>query len=168
MSNTIYRWWRHRIEGGRSAGYLVLQKPLTAISKRMAATRSRDNPREVAVRSALHRIGLRYRIHRRLVPRSNRTVDIAFVRAKVAVFLDGCFWHGCPLHGTSPKTNSEWWREKIAANRARDSDTDSRLKQQGWSVVRIWEHVPIEDAVALIVDTLNAKNGEPSAAPRGY
>ena len=137
-----------------------MQKPLAVTSKRMAATRSRDNPREIAVRSALHQMGLRYRIHRRLIPRSSRTADIVFVRAKVAVFLDGCFWHGCPLHGTSPKTNTEWWREKIAANQARDSDTVRKLEENGWSVVRIWEHVPVEDAVALIANTLNAKRGE--------
>lgn len=126
----------------------------------MAATRSRDNPRELAVRSALHQMGLRYRIHRRLIPRSSRTADIVFVRARVAVFLDGCFWHGCPLHGTSPKTNAEWWREKIAANQARDSDTVKKLEEKGWSVVRIWEHVSVEDAVALITNTLKAKMGK--------
>lgn len=69
-----------------------------------------------------------------------RTIDIAFTRAKIAVFVDGCFWHGCPLHGVAPKNNAEWWLRKIAANRARDEDTSRNLEAQGWTVLRFWEH----------------------------
>ncbi len=112
----------------------------------MAATTGRDNPRERALRSALHCRGLRFRLHRRLLTNSRRTVDIVFPRARLAVFLDGCFWHGCPSHGTWPKNNAEWWREKIETNVARDRDTDRRLEALGWTVMRIWEHEPIEDA----------------------
>src|SRR4051794_20410372 len=104
-----------------------MQSPTASASKRMAATHAKDNPRELAVRSALHRMGLRYRVHRRLIPGSTRTVDIVFAGCKLAVFLDGCFWHGCPLHGTTPKTNTEWWREKITANKERDRATDRIL-----------------------------------------
>jgi len=127
-----------------------MHKPTVATSKRMVATRGRDNPRELVIRSALHRLGLRFRIHRRLIDGSTRTADIAFARAKVVVFLDGCFWHGCPKHGTFPKTNSEWWRQKILANLARDRDTDATLEMQGWKVIRIWEHVPVDAAVKAI------------------
>jgi DNA mismatch endonuclease (patch repair protein) len=73
-----------------------------------------------------------------------------FPRLKVAVFVDGCFWHGCPVHGTWPKANSDWWRAKIEANRLRDSDTDRRLSEMGWRVVRIWEHEDPEQAALRI------------------
>jgi DNA (cytosine-5)-methyltransferase 1 len=89
------------------------------ISKRMAATRGRDNAREVALRSALHRRGFRFRVHLKLLKGLQRTADIAFPSLKIAIFLDGCFWHGCPIHGTWPKNNAEWWREKILTNRKR-------------------------------------------------
>lgn len=117
-----------------------------ATTKRMAATPGRDNPHERALRSALHRRGLRFRLHRRILTNSRRTVDIVFPRARVAVFLDGCFWHGCPSHGTWPKNNADWWRAKIEANIARDRDTDRRLEELGWSVIRVWEHEPIDVA----------------------
>jgi len=125
-----------------------------ATTKRMSATPGRDNPRELALRSALHRRGLRFRLHRRLLTNSRRTVDIVFPRARVAVFLDGCFWHGCPTHGTWPKNNAEWWREKIEATIARDRDTDRRLSELGWAVVRIWEHEPIHDAADRLAHLL--------------
>ncbi|TGS92698.1 DNA mismatch endonuclease Vsr [Mesorhizobium sp. M2D.F.Ca.ET.171.01.1.1] len=122
----------------------------TATTKRMAATPGRDNPRERRLRSTLHQRGLRFRLHRRLLSNSRRTVDIVFPRAHIAVFLDGCFWHGCPSHGTWPKNNAEWWREKIEANIARDRDTDRRLLEQGWTVLRVWEHEPVEVAADRI------------------
>jgi DNA mismatch endonuclease (patch repair protein) len=113
---------------------------------RMAATPGHDNPHERALRSALHRRGLRFRLHRRLLTNSRRTVDIVFPQARIAVFIDGCFWHGCPSHGTWPKNNAAWWREKIEGNIARDRDTDRRLHELGWTVVRVWEHEPIDVA----------------------
>ncbi|MDJ1638562.1 very short patch repair endonuclease [Rhizobium rhizogenes] len=129
-------------------------KPVDAVapatSKRMAATAGRNNQRERALRSELHRRGLRFRLHQRLLTNSRRTVDIVFSRSRVAVLLDGCFWHGCPTHGTWPKNNAAWWREKIEANIARDRDTDRRLTDAGWHVLRIWEHEPIEVAADLI------------------
>lgn len=123
-----------------------------AVSRRMAATRSRDNPGERALRSELHRRGIRFRVHYRVLEGTRRTVDIAFPRAKVAVFRDGCFWHGCPIHGTQPRNNAAWWRAKIDGNRARDRDTDERLRKLGWRVVRVWEHdARAADKIALIV-----------------
>ncbi|MCY1241111.1 DNA mismatch endonuclease Vsr [compost metagenome] len=126
-----------------------------ATSRRMARTRGFDNPRERAIRSQLHRMGLRFRIHFRAVPGTTRTIDIAFTRLRLAVFCDGCFWHGCPQHATQSKTNAEWWQHKITANISRDRDTDARLCASGWSVLRIWEHEPGDRAVAAIVDRLD-------------
>jgi DNA mismatch endonuclease (patch repair protein) len=79
-----------------------------------------------------------------------RTVDIVFPTIKIAIFLDGCFWHGCPQHATSPKANAEWWRAKLDKNTARDSETTSHLTQEGWTVLRFWEHVPAEEVAARV------------------
>lgn len=121
----------------------------SAVSFRMSRTPGKDNPRERALRSALHRRGLRFRIHY-AIPGTKRSIDIAFTRWRLAVFCDGCFWHGCPIHATTPKANQKWWKDKIATNNARDLDTDSRLTSCGWTVLRIWEHVSVDDAVSLI------------------
>jgi DNA mismatch endonuclease (patch repair protein) len=107
---------------------------------RMERQARRNTAPEVALRSNLHRRGLRFRIHVRPSPASRREADIVFSSAKVAVFVDGCFWHGCPDHVTWPKKNAEWWRAKIEANQARDRDTDSKLCAQGWLSIRVWEH----------------------------
>lgn len=130
----------------------------TAVSRRMSRTRGKDNPRERELRSALHRQGLRFRIHYAAIPGTRRSIDIAFTRSRLAVFCDGCFWHGCPIHATTPKANREWWIDKIATNKARDLDTDTRLANSGWAVLRIWEHMPIDDAVALILSHLQQIN----------
>lgn len=106
----------------------------------MQATAQRDTPAELALRSELHRQGLRFRVDRRVLSGSRRRADIVFPRQRVAVFVDGCFWHGCPEHGTWPKENAEWWRSKIESNRRRDADTDARLAAEGWLSIRVWEH----------------------------
>lgn len=111
-----------------------------AISRRMSRLARRDNAAEVAVRRLLFADGLRYRVALPVPGRPRRSIDIAFPRAKVAVFVDGCYWHGCPEHGTQPTSNAEWWRTKLAANRARDIDTTQHLEAIGWTVLRIWEH----------------------------
>lgn len=126
-------------------------------TRRMSATRGRDNPGELAVRSALHRQGFRFRIHLKILKGLQRTADIAFPSFKIAIFLDGCFWHGCPIHGTWPKNNAKWWRDKILANRKRDHDTDRKLKANGWSVVRIWEHEDTDVVVKRLVHLLKAR-----------
>jgi len=95
-------------------------------------------------------MGLRYRIHRRPLPRLRREADIVFARARVAVFVDGCFWHGCPDHGTSPKVNGDWWAEKLQANQARDLDTTAQLIAAGWAAVRVWEHEDPVDAAQRV------------------
>ena len=121
------------------------RRPSSAnVSRRMARTGRRDTKPELELRRALFARGLRYRVD---APDRSRqyagAADIVFAAAKVAVFVDGCFWHGCPDHATWPKANEEFWREKIETNRLRDRDTDRRLAEAGWSVVRVWEH---EDA----------------------
>jgi DNA mismatch endonuclease (patch repair protein) len=111
------------------------------VRKRMRATPQKNTPLELTLRSALHHLGLRFRVHRCLIPGLRRTVDIVFARARIAVFVDGCFWHGCADHGSLPKkTHRRWWSNKILTNRQRDSDTDLRLEELGWEVLRIWEH----------------------------
>lgn len=122
----------------------------------MQATPQRDTLIERMLRTALRGLGLRYRIHRHIIPGLRRTGDVVFGRARVVVFVDGCFWHGCPIHGTLPKvTNRHWWVEKIAQNRRRDRDTDRRLSDLGWQVVRVWEHdapVPAARRIARLVE----------------
>lgn len=113
----------------------------------MRGQRTRDTPVELALRSELHRRGVRFRLHRRLLAESRREVDIVIPKCRVAILVDGCFWHGCPLHGTVPKNNAKFWQDKLAANRRRDRDTVTRLAEAGWAVVRVWEHeVPAEAA----------------------
>jgi len=118
----------------------------TAAAARMRNQTQRNTVPEVALRSELHRRGLRYRIHFSIFdPR--RRHDVVFIRAKVVVDIRGCFWHSCPTHGSLPKANAEWWAEKLRVNRVRDEDTISRLKQMGWSSVVVWEHEdPLEAA----------------------
>lgn len=136
------------------------QQPIApATSKRMSRTAQRDNPRERALRAELHRRGLRFRLHR-MIEGSRRTIDIAFTGPKVAVFVDGCFWHGCPEHGTWPKNNADWWRAKIEANIERDRDTDHRLAEAGWSVVRVWEHEDIGKAADRVEQEIHSGQGQ--------
>lgn len=126
-----------------------------AVSARMSRQASRDTAPEVAVRKLLHASGYRYRLNERVPHMSRRTIDIAFTRAKVAVFLDGCFWHGCPEHATQPKSNAEWWRQKLDRNMARDAETTAHLVAEGWTVLRFWEHqapVQVAEKVAEVVD----------------
>jgi DNA mismatch endonuclease, patch repair protein len=105
----------------------------------MKEQRRRDTKPEIALRSELWRRGLRYRVDHKVVG-NRRRVDIAFTRARVAVFVDGCFWHMCPNHSSLPKTNREWWLAKLEANVARDESTNAELERAGWTVVRVWEH----------------------------
>jgi DNA mismatch endonuclease (patch repair protein) len=105
----------------------------------MSRQRSRDTAPEVALRRALHARGLRFRIHVPIAG-TRRSIDIALPRHRVAVFVDGCFWHGCARHGTVPRANNEWWSDKLARNRARDRSTDLLLSEAGWRVIRVWEH----------------------------
>lgn len=115
---------------------------MTSVSDRMRSIGQRDTDCELRLRSHLHSSGLRFRVDHRIAGVRTRP-DIVFTRAKVAVFVDGCFWHGCPIHGTTSKTNSEFWRAKIAGNRARDARSTQSLIDAGWRVVRLWSHEPL-------------------------
>ena len=123
----------------------------------MSTLKRRDNDVELAVRRLLHAAGYPYRVHYPVPGLPRRTIDIAFTRAKVAVFVDGCFWHGCAEHGTQPTSNSIWWAAKLAANADRDRDTSAHLERASWTVVRIWEHESPEGALVQVVDALGGE-----------
>lgn len=106
----------------------------------MQGNRGRDTGAELAVRRLVHAQGLRYRDSARPEPDLRRTADLLFTRARVAVFIDGCYWHGCPEHFTMPATNFDYWSSKIGRNRARDFETTFLLEDRGWLVLRFWEH----------------------------
>jgi DNA mismatch endonuclease (patch repair protein) len=124
------------------------------VRRRMQNQKRRDTKVEVEIRRRLHALGLRFRVDFRLEPTLRVRGDIVFTRRKVVVFVDGCFWHGCPSHATQPKNNAEWWREKLAANMARDRHNRKVLTALGWRVVPIWEHTDPGDAVRRIEDEL--------------
>jgi DNA mismatch endonuclease, patch repair protein len=118
----------------------IVEPPSEDVRRRMRNTPQRDTPPELKLRSCLHRLGLRFRINRRAEPDISSIVDVVFPTARVAVFVDGCFWHGCPIHGTWPKKNASFWRRKILSNVRRDLRITDLLRSKGWSVLRIWEH----------------------------
>ena len=126
------------------------------VRRSMQSNKGRDTRPELALRRAVHALGLRYRVSARPVPTVRRTADIVFPRARIAVFLDGCFWHGCPDHHTVAKTNATYWADKVEQNRRRDHETDEILKQAGWHVVRIWEHESPDESAIRIADTYRA------------
>lgn len=106
----------------------------------MQANRGRDTRPEILLRKTLHSLGFRYRKNFRVGPGSGCEADIVFRGPRVCIFVDGCFWHGCPDHFLVPKANTEWWREKIEANRKRDQRQTADLTEGGWTVLRVWEH----------------------------
>lgn len=128
-----------------------------AVRRVMMANYGGNTLPERVLRSALHRTGLRFVKDRRPVAVLRCTADIVFPRERVCVFVDGCFWHGCQQHFECPKTNSEWWREKIAANKQRDTRQGALLAAAGWKVVRVWEHeVALRRAVLRVCRTLQS------------
>jgi DNA mismatch endonuclease (patch repair protein) len=116
----------------------------------MQRVRSRDTAPEVALRRELHRLGLRYRVDVPVLPGSRRRADIVFGPTRVAIYVDGCFWHSCPEHGSAPRANSAWWAAKLQDNRRRDQETDALLTEVGWLVVRVWEHEDAPTVAAAI------------------
>ncbi len=108
----------------------------------MQGNRSRDTAPELAVRRLVHAMGLRYRVDTRPLPALRRKADLVFTRRRVAVFIDGCFWHGCSQHHRQPSANADYWTAKVARNRARDAATDEALTAAGWTVLRFWAHEP--------------------------
>lgn len=128
----------------------------------MRATRRYDTSPELALRWELHRRGLRYRVEMPLLDRRRR-VDIVFTRARVAVFVDGCFWHSCPVHGTAPAANAAWWHEKLSGNVERDRRADSDLRTAGYEVVRVWEHEDPAEAAAKIAALVRDRRAKGAA-----
>ncbi|MFE5679188.1 very short patch repair endonuclease [Streptomyces erythrochromogenes] len=123
----------------------------------MLGNRSRDTSPERALRSLVHARGLRYRVAAKPLPKMRRTADLVFGPTKVAVFVDGCFWHGCPQHFVPPKTNPDYWREKIGGNVRRDRETDAKLAAEGWLVLRFWEHENAGDCAAAVWDAVTSR-----------
>lgn len=123
----------------------------------MLGNRSRDTRPEKAVRSAVHSRGLRFRVSARPIPDLRRTADLVFRPARVAVFVDGCYWHGCPDHYVEAATNRAYWSAKIARNVDRDADTNRRLEDAGWVVLRYWEHESLDEVVEEIVAVVSAR-----------
>ena len=128
-----------------------------AVRAAMRGNKGRDTRPELAVRSAAHALGLRYRVGVSPLPGMRRTADLVFPRARVAVFVDGCFWHGCPEHHRPARLNAEFWTAKIEGNIARDADTDARLRGADWTVIRIWEHEPPAEAATKISAAVKAR-----------
>ncbi|MFC1400260.1 very short patch repair endonuclease [Streptacidiphilus sp. N1-5] len=128
--------------------------------RNMQAIRSRDTAPELALRSLVHAAGLRYRVAAKPLPGMRRTADLLFRPTRVAVFVDGCYWHGCPEHFVPPRTNPGYWREKIGRNVQRDRDTDARLAEAGWLVLRFWEHQPAVLCAAEVVTAVNERRGQ--------
>lgn len=123
----------------------------------MRGNRGRDTRPELAVRSELHRRGLRYRTNVRLLPDRRATVDVAFTRARVAVLIDGCYWHGCPEHHRPARTNARFWAGKLDENQRRDAATTAALQAAGWLVLRFWEH----DSSGAVADAIEAVVRDP-------
>jgi len=137
------------------------------VRRSMLANRSKDTGPERRLRSELHRLGLRFRKDRAVHAGEVRTrPDVIFTRARVAVFLDGCFWHRCPLHGTDPKANSDYWRPKLDRNVCRYRLVDAALAADGWLVIRVWEHETPAAAAARIAAQVEARRPAPPAVER--
>ncbi|WP_433697740.1 very short patch repair endonuclease [Nocardiopsis sp. CA-288880] len=128
-----------------------------ATSARMSRQKRKDTAPEMELRRALYRRGSRYRVNRPLEGMPRRRADVTFVGAKVVVFVDGCFWHRCPVHGTAPVNNGAWWEHKLSGNVARDRETDTRLREAGWAVLRFWEHEDMEAAASEIERVLRER-----------
>lgn len=126
------------------------------VRRRMSQQKRQGTAPEMLLRRLLFAQRLRYRVGMKVPGLPRRTIDIAFTRQKVAVFVDGCFWHGCPQHCVPPKNNADWWSAKLAANKARDLETTAHLEGQGWRVVRIWEHETPVMAAQTVTRTLTS------------
>ncbi|MEH6375652.1 very short patch repair endonuclease [Streptomyces sp. KLMMK] len=135
--------------------------------RNMQAIRNKDTKPEQLIRRLVHAQGLRYRLHARPLPDLRRTADLVFRPVKVAVFIDGCYWHGCPEHYLAPRVNAGYWSDKVARNMARDRDTDERLVEAGWLVLRFWEHEPSDlcaDKIAATVAARRTTSGSPGSS----
>lgn len=142
-------------------------RPDQALSTKMSTLARRDTKPELGLRRALHRRGLRFRVQLKVPGNPRRTIDVAFTRARLAVYVDGCFWHGCPDHHVMPRTNTMWWQWKVELNRERDSSTDATLTAAGWEVLRFWEHTDPETAADRIAYVYRARLREAASISSG-
>jgi DNA mismatch endonuclease (patch repair protein) len=133
----------------------------------MQRQRQRDTQPELALRRAVHSLHLGYRVHVRPVDGLRRTADLVFASARVAVFVNGCFWHGCPEHRSPSKTNQDFWSRKVESNSSRDQDTDERLELAGWVSFRVWEHDDPVVAAAKIAAVVSERRGAGPRPPAG-
>ncbi len=131
----------------------------------MQANRGRDTKPELAVRSAVHRRGIRFRVSTRPQPELPRTADLVLRKTKIAVFVDGCYWHGCPEHHTRPATNAQYWTDKIAGNMERDVETTDYLQRAGWTVLRFWEHEDAESVADTIEQAVRSAKKRSTPSP---
>ncbi|MFI6041390.1 very short patch repair endonuclease [Nocardia sp. NPDC051321] len=138
-----------------------------AVRAVMRGNRGRDTNPELALRSAIRQHGLHYRVDTRPLPDVRRRADVVFIGPKVAVFCDGCYWHGCPEHYRPSHKNSEFWSLKIAGTQARDRETDRLLIEAGWQVIRVWEHDDPDIAARMIADTVTSRRQMSSVVRRG-
>jgi DNA mismatch endonuclease (patch repair protein) len=127
-----------------------------ATRRSMRSNRRRDTSPELRLRRALHALGYRYRVDYVALSGSRRRVDLAFTKRRVAVLVHGCYWHGCPTHYTPPKKNAGFWAEKVQRNRARDHETEALLASAGWTVVTVWEHEELDEALDRVVKVLES------------
>jgi len=134
----------------------------------MAKVRQKGTDAEIVLRRELYRRGLRYRVDYEVMKKPRRVADVAFPRLKIAIFVDGCFWHGCPEHASWPKRNAEFWRQKIEANRHRDADTNDRLRSMGWMVLRFWEHESPIKAAEVVAQTVAMARSKYCASPGAH
>ncbi|MEO4037819.1 very short patch repair endonuclease [Micrococcaceae bacterium Sec6.3] len=123
----------------------------------MRSNKGRDTKPEVAVRRRVHAAGLRYRVNAKPEKDLRRTVDLLFRPAAVAVFIDGCFWHGCPEHYIAPRANGGFWADKVARNNERDAETTALLAERGWEVLRFWEHEEPAEVAANVIDVVRRR-----------
>lgn len=130
------------------------------VRRSMKSNRGRDTKPELSLRRLLHRRGLRFYVNRRPIPSLRRTADIVFPRLRVAIYVDGCFWHGCPDHHTVSKTNPEFWADKVRLNTERDEQTSQLMRDVGWTVLRFWEHVSPEEASDEIERVLKVRRSQ--------
>ncbi|MDN5762333.1 MAG: very short patch repair endonuclease [Microlunatus sp.] len=137
-----------------------------AVRSVMRGNRGRDTRPEMRVRSLVHAAGLRYRVSVRPLADRRSTADLVFTRAKVAVFIDGCYWHGCPEHLRPARTNAAFWQDKIEVTQARDTRTDAALRDAGWASLRFWEHEDPRDVAGEVVEVVRRRSSR--YAPGGF
>ncbi|WP_346126716.1 very short patch repair endonuclease [Lentzea roselyniae] len=154
--NLTEAWRQAREKGFLAQEELPPESKASSVEVRasMRGNRSKDTGPEMMLRRLLHQRGLRYRVDTRPIAQVRRKADVVFPGDRVAVFVDGCFWHGCPDHHRPATTNADFWREKINGNKARDADTNKMLQAAGWAVIRVWEHEDVRQAAERIEQIL--------------